>query len=68
MCVSRCVGAIIYLYFVIGWYAFLGLGIMVGSMPIIGMLANGMQQARVRMIVHTDERVKLVNELINAIR
>jgi len=61
-------GAIIYLYFVIGWYAFIGLGIMVGAMPFIGFLANGMQQARVRMITHTDERVKLVNELINAIR
>ncbi|KAJ8082215.1 hypothetical protein PM082_008062 [Marasmius tenuissimus] len=59
---------VMFLYFVLGWSAFVGLGIIMGSLPIPGVLASLVRKVQVNRMKETDARVQAVTEIMNVIR
>ncbi|KAK1228101.1 hypothetical protein PQX77_008872 [Marasmius sp. AFHP31] len=59
---------VMFLYFVLGWSAFVGLGIIIGSLPIPGVLASLVRKVQVNRMKETDARVQAVTEIMNVIR
>ncbi|KAF9261735.1 hypothetical protein L218DRAFT_1001520 [Marasmius fiardii PR-910] len=57
-----------FLYFVLGWSAFVGLGVIILSLPIPGVLASLVRKVQVNRMKQTDARVQAVTEIMNVIR
>jgi ABC-type multidrug transport system fused ATPase/permease subunit len=60
--------ALILLWFQIEWATFIGLGILLISTPATSIFVKKLTQYRRQMLVHTDQRVKLMNQLLVGIR
>ncbi|KAJ3760576.1 hypothetical protein EV360DRAFT_81041 [Lentinula raphanica] len=58
----------IFLYAVLGWSCFVGLGVMIISFPLPGMIAKFVQHAQERRLKKTDARVQSVTESMNVLR
>ncbi|KAG7095646.1 hypothetical protein E1B28_006368 [Marasmius oreades] len=59
---------VMFLYFVLGWSAFVGLGVIFLSLPIPGVLASLVRKVQVNRMKQTDARVQAVTEIMNVIR
>ncbi|KAL0565313.1 hypothetical protein V5O48_016710 [Marasmius crinis-equi] len=57
-----------FLYFVLGWSAFVGLGIVFLSLPLPGVIASMVRKVQARRMKETDARVQAVTEIMNVIR
>ncbi|KAF9021407.1 P-loop containing nucleoside triphosphate hydrolase protein [Hymenopellis radicata] len=60
-----CIG---FLYVVLGWSSFVGLGVIVVMAPLPGYLAKVMQGVQVETLKKTDARVQAVTEIMNVVR
>jgi ATP-binding cassette subfamily C (CFTR/MRP) protein 1 len=60
--------ALVLLWFQIGWATFIGLGILILSTPATTIFLKKITQYRREMLKHTDQRVKLMNQLLVGIR
>ncbi|KAJ3833329.1 hypothetical protein F5878DRAFT_646030 [Lentinula raphanica] len=58
----------IFLYAVLGWSSFVGLGVLIVSFPLPGMIAKFVQHAQERRLKKTDARVQSVTESMNVLR
>ncbi|KAF5384757.1 hypothetical protein D9757_006267 [Collybiopsis confluens] len=59
---------IIFLYYILGWSSFVGLAVIVFSLPLPGIIAKGVQMAQERRLKKTDARVQAVSESMNVLR
>ncbi|KAJ4490432.1 hypothetical protein J3R30DRAFT_3666905 [Lentinula aciculospora] len=57
-----------FLYRILGWSAMVGLGVIIITFPIPGLLARFIQQAQRARMKHTDARVQVVTEIMNVLR
>ncbi|KAF8830087.1 hypothetical protein HHX47_DHR2000412 [Lentinula edodes] len=57
-----------FLYNILGWSAFVGLGVIVVTFPVPGLLARFIQQAQKARMKRTDARVQVVTEIMNVLR
>ncbi|KIK51558.1 hypothetical protein GYMLUDRAFT_50501 [Collybiopsis luxurians FD-317 M1] len=57
-----------FLYNVLGWSAFVGLGVIVVLFPVPGWLTNLIQKAQRARMKRTDARVQVVTEIMNVLR
>ncbi|KAJ7797527.1 hypothetical protein B0H14DRAFT_3093160 [Mycena olivaceomarginata] len=62
------VSAIVFLYQVLGWSAFVGMGVMIVLFPLPGYVAKLQQGAQKATLKKTDARVQTVVETINVLR
>ncbi|KAF8199798.1 P-loop containing nucleoside triphosphate hydrolase protein [Mycena galopus ATCC 62051] len=62
------IGSIIFLYQVLGWSAFVGMGVMVVLFPLPGQVAKWQQAAQKATLKKTDARVQTVSETMNVLR
>ena len=60
--------AIVLLWFQIRWTTFLAFGVLLACAPVIAFLVGNMSRLRKSMLVFTDQRVKLMNQLLVAVR
>eukprot|EP01113_Clastostelium_recurvatum_P032146 TRINITY_DN4086_c0_g1_i4.p1 TRINITY_DN4086_c0_g1~~TRINITY_DN4086_c0_g1_i4.p1 ORF type:complete len:1493 (-),score=493.27 TRINITY_DN4086_c0_g1_i4:12-4490(-) len=60
--------ALALLYQVVGVYTFVGLGVMLFSFPFNGVIGKRMTAIRRDMVVWSDKRVKITNEILQAIK
>lgn len=60
--------ALTLLWFQIEWATFIGLGILLISTPATSIFVKKLTKYRRQMLVHTDQRVKLMNQLLVGIR
>ncbi|KAI0080061.1 P-loop containing nucleoside triphosphate hydrolase protein [Panus rudis PR-1116 ss-1] len=58
----------IFLYKVLGWSAFVGMGVTVALFPVPGFIASRLQAVQVEKMKKTDARVQTVTEVMNVIR
>ncbi|EGC35107.1 hypothetical protein DICPUDRAFT_47873 [Dictyostelium purpureum] len=56
------------LYRAIGWPTFVGLGLMILSVPLNGLSAKKLTEIRRKLVDYTDARVKTTNEILQAIK
>ncbi|KAM9999110.1 hypothetical protein ACTFIZ_002674 [Dictyostelium cf. discoideum] len=56
------------LYEKIGWPTFVGLGLMIAAIPFNGLAAKKLTETRRVLIGHTDSRVKVTSEILQAIK
>ncbi|KAJ7481603.1 hypothetical protein FB451DRAFT_1030640 [Mycena latifolia] len=56
------IGSVIFLYQVLGWSAFVGMGVMVALFPLPGYVANWQRAVQKTMLKKTDARVQTVSE------
>ena len=61
-------GSLIYLYFIIGWAAFVIPAVFVFIMPITWFTSKKMKEMRKQIQEKNDKRLKIMNEIINGIR
>ncbi|KKY16298.1 putative abc multidrug [Phaeomoniella chlamydospora] len=59
---------ILFLYKMLGWVAFVGLGLMILSIPIPSFLSRRMAQAQRGVMSATDSRISLISEYLSSIR
>ncbi|KAJ7119364.1 hypothetical protein C8R43DRAFT_1112474 [Mycena crocata] len=59
---------VIFLYQVLGWSAFVGMGVMVVSFPLPGYVAKLSQTVQQQRLKRTDSRVQVVTETMNVLR
>ncbi|KAI8972403.1 P-loop containing nucleoside triphosphate hydrolase protein [Trametes punicea] len=59
---------IIFLYRILGWSAFVGLAVMIITLPLPGRIATYIQGTQREKMKRTDARVQLVTEMLNVIR
>ncbi|TCD66627.1 hypothetical protein EIP91_001094 [Steccherinum ochraceum] len=59
---------VVFLYQVLGWSAFVGLGVTALMFPIPGLIASRIQKTQVEKMKKTDARVQSVTEIMNVIR
>ncbi|KAJ7501621.1 hypothetical protein B0H11DRAFT_2275231 [Mycena galericulata] len=59
---------IVFLYQVLGWSAFVGMGVMVLLFPLPGYVANLVQTVQQQHLKRTDSRVQVVTETMNMLR
>ncbi|KDR83044.1 hypothetical protein GALMADRAFT_134555 [Galerina marginata CBS 339.88] len=59
---------VVFLYQVLGWSAFVGIGIMVALFPVPGYIAKKIRQAQAQVMRKTDARVQAVSEAVNVLR
>ncbi|KAJ1966887.1 hypothetical protein H4R34_006455, partial [Dimargaris verticillata] len=57
-----------FLYDTLGWSAFAGVIIMIISMPVNGLIARQMRRLHEQQMTNKDQRIKLVDELLNGIK
>lgn len=62
------VGSVVFLYQVLGWSAFVGLGVMVALFPLPGYVARLQSKVQETALEKTDARVQIVSELVNVVR
>ena len=62
------VAAIVLLWFQIKWAAFIGLAMLLFASPATGLFVRRMTHLRKQMLQETDQRVKLMNQLLAGIR
>ncbi|KAK9823537.1 hypothetical protein WJX72_003514 [[Myrmecia] bisecta] len=62
------VTALVLLWFQISWAALIGLGVLSLSTPTAHQLVRRLSRVRKQMLVHTDERIKKMNQLLAGIR
>ncbi|KAJ7045853.1 hypothetical protein C8F04DRAFT_1066426 [Mycena alexandri] len=62
------VGAIVFLYQVLGWSSFVGMGVMVALFPAPGYVAKLQQASQKSTVKTTDARVQTVSETMNVLR
>ncbi|KAJ6589838.1 P-loop containing nucleoside triphosphate hydrolase protein [Mycena vulgaris] len=62
------IGSIIFLYQVLGWSAFVGMGVMVALFPVPGYVAKLEQTVQKATLKKTDARVQTVSETMNVLR
>ncbi|KAJ7187879.1 hypothetical protein C8R46DRAFT_1157119 [Mycena filopes] len=62
------VGAIVFLYQVLGWSSFVGMGVMVALFPLPGYVAKLQQASQKSTLKMTDARVQTVTETMNVLR
>jgi ATP-binding cassette, subfamily C (CFTR/MRP), member 1 len=60
--------AFVSLYNLLGWSAFVGVGIMVISVPLNTMIANFLKNLQVKQMKYKDKRSRLMSELLANIR
>ncbi|KAJ3890944.1 hypothetical protein GG344DRAFT_77404 [Lentinula edodes] len=58
----------VFLYAVLGWSCFVGLGVMIISFPLPGMIAKYVKRAQEKRLKKTDARVQSVSESMNVLR
>ncbi|KAJ4000261.1 hypothetical protein F5050DRAFT_1804229 [Lentinula boryana] len=58
----------VFLYAVLGWSCFVGLGVIIISFPLPGMIARYVQRAQEKRLKKTDARVQSVSESMNVLR
>ncbi|KAJ4476620.1 hypothetical protein J3R30DRAFT_3759412 [Lentinula aciculospora] len=58
----------VFLYAVLGWSCFVGLGVLIISFPLPGIIAKYVQQAQEKRLKKTDARVQSVSESMNVLR
>ncbi|KAJ7286214.1 hypothetical protein C8J57DRAFT_1446843 [Mycena rebaudengoi] len=59
---------VVFLYLVLGWSAFVGMGIMIALFPVPGYVAKLVQTVQQKRLERTDARVQVVTETINVLR
>ncbi|KAG5637468.1 hypothetical protein H0H81_004439, partial [Sphagnurus paluster] len=59
---------IVFLYFLLGWSAFVGLSTIIALLPIPGYVTKHIRDVQVVRLKTTDARVQTVNETMNALR
>ncbi|KAJ7293178.1 hypothetical protein C8J57DRAFT_1703993 [Mycena rebaudengoi] len=59
---------VIFLYLVLGWSAFVGMGVMVALFPLPGYVAKLVQTVQQQRLKRTDARVQVVTETLNVLR
>ncbi|KAF5346100.1 hypothetical protein D9757_014021 [Collybiopsis confluens] len=57
-----------FLYNILGWSAFVGLGVIIGLFPVPGLLTRLIQKAQRARMLKTDGRVQVVTEIMNVLR
>ncbi|KAJ3799615.1 hypothetical protein GGU11DRAFT_858145 [Lentinula aff. detonsa] len=57
-----------FLYNILGWSAYVGLGVIIVTFPVPGLLARFIQQAQRARMKRTDARVQVVTEIMNVLR
>ncbi|KAF9078326.1 hypothetical protein BDP27DRAFT_1412327 [Rhodocollybia butyracea] len=57
-----------FLYNILGWSAFVGLGVIIVMFPVPGILARFIQQAQKARMKRTDARIQVVTEIMNVLR
>ncbi|EIM92492.1 uncharacterized protein STEHIDRAFT_127305 [Stereum hirsutum FP-91666 SS1] len=62
------IGSVIFLYTILGWSAFVGMGVMILLFPLPGYVAKLIQTAQVATMKTTDARVQTVTETMNVLR
>ncbi|KAJ7680686.1 hypothetical protein DFH06DRAFT_1163946 [Mycena polygramma] len=62
------IGSVIFLYQVLGWSAFVGMGVMVCLFPLPGWVSKLQQAAQKATLKQTDARVQTVSETMNVLR
>ncbi|KAJ7720271.1 hypothetical protein DFH07DRAFT_760895 [Mycena maculata] len=62
------IGSIIFLYQILGWSAFVGVGVMVALVPLPGYVAKLQSSVQEKALQKTDARVQTVSETMNVIR
>ena len=62
------VAALVLLWFQIKWATFIGLGMLMLTSPATGFFVKRLTHLRKQMLVQTDQRVKLMNQLLAGIR
>ncbi|GAA6020697.1 hypothetical protein JCM11491_000519 [Sporobolomyces phaffii] len=60
--------SLIFLYFLLGWSAFVALGVIVGFAPVSSVVSKKYGGVQEEIMKATDKRVTLVQELLNSIR
>ncbi|KAJ3206162.1 hypothetical protein HDU67_008352 [Dinochytrium kinnereticum] len=60
--------AICALYFVVGWPAFVGLGVMLASLPVIYKLTQWQEKVYARLMSAKDKRTDVIHEILQGIR
>ncbi|KAJ3564413.1 hypothetical protein NP233_g8310 [Leucocoprinus birnbaumii] len=58
----------VFLYILLGWSAFVGLGVMIALYPLPGIVAKKIQQVQKMRLKRTDARVQTVTEAMNVLR
>ncbi|KAJ7149302.1 P-loop containing nucleoside triphosphate hydrolase protein [Mycena crocata] len=61
-------GSIVFLYKVLDWSAFVGMGTMVALFPLPGYVANMLSTVQKQVLEGTDARVQIVSETMNVLR
>lgn len=56
------------LYKILGWQAFVGVGVMLVSLPVNTLLARRMKTLQKKMMTIKDKRTRLVNEVVANIK
>lgn len=59
---------VVFLYQILGWSAFVGMGVMVALFPIPGYVAKWLQSVQDQRLKKTDARVQTVTETMNVLR
>ncbi|KAJ6564563.1 P-loop containing nucleoside triphosphate hydrolase protein [Mycena capillaripes] len=62
------IGSIVFLYEVLGWSAFVGMGAMVALFPLPGYVAKLQSSVQEKALAKTDARVQAVSETMNVLR
>ncbi|GAA5830407.1 hypothetical protein JCM3766R1_002706 [Sporobolomyces carnicolor] len=66
--VPKLLVSLIFLYFLLGWSAFVALGVIVGFAPVSSVVSKKYGGVQEEIMKATDKRVTLVQELLNSIR
>ncbi|GAA5992543.1 hypothetical protein JCM5350_008275 [Sporobolomyces pararoseus] len=66
--VPKLMVSLIFLYFLLGWSAFVALGVIVGFAPVSSIVSKKYGGVQEEIMKATDKRVTLVQELLNSIR
>ncbi|GAA5962699.1 hypothetical protein JCM3765_006170 [Sporobolomyces pararoseus] len=66
--VPKLLVSLIFLYFLLGWSAFVALGVIVGFAPVSSIVSKMYGGVQEEIMKATDKRVTLVQELLNSIR
>ncbi|ODQ52786.1 hypothetical protein SAICODRAFT_80947 [Saitoella complicata NRRL Y-17804] len=60
--------ALVFLYQLMGWSAFVGFGMLIATLPIPGLLTTRLAKMQKEVMAATDARIGLVSELLHSIR
>ncbi|KAJ6551726.1 multidrug resistance-associated ABC transporter [Mycena capillaripes] len=65
---TQIIGSIVFLYEVLGWSAFVGMGTLVALFPLPGYVAKLQSSVQEKALAKTDARVQVVSETMNILR